>query len=215
MTSIRSFIRDLISPSKFITVVSGLPRSGTSMMMSALEKGGMGLVVDHIRTADANNPRGYYEFERVKKLPEGDVDWLVSANGKAVKIISALLTYLPEDYHYRVIFMERDLEEILASQNRMLERNSIIQQSPLSEDELARSFDVHLSEVKYWLETQDLIQTLYVSYNRVLCQPKVEFGLIAKFLDGKVDPDSMAQVVDPSLHREKSLIERQTLNEQK
>jgi len=215
MTSIRSFIGDLISPSKFITVVSGLPRSGTSMMMSALEKGGMGLVVDHIRTADANNPRGYYEFERVKKLPEGDVDWLVSANGKAVKIISALLTYLPEDFHYRVIFMERDLEEILASQNRMLERNSIIQQSLLSEDELARSFDVHLSEVKYWLETQDLIQTLYVSYNRVLCQPKVEFGLIAKFLNGKVDSDSMVQVVDPSLHREKRLIERQTLNEQK
>lgn len=205
MTSIRSFIKGLISPQKFITVVSGLPRSGTSMMMSALAKGGMGLVVDHIRTADDNNPRGYYEFERVKKLPEGDSEWLASANGKAVKIISALLPYLPDDYQYRVIFMERNLEEVLASQSRMLERNKIKQENMLSDDELRNSFKDHLSEVKDWLNRQDWIQTLYVSYNKILCQPKVEFGLIAEFLDGKVDRDNMVQVVDPSLHREKRL----------
>ena len=93
------------------------------MMMSALQAGGMPLVVDEIRQADDNNPKGYYEFERVKKLPKGDTVWLAESPGKAVKIISALLEYLPKEYAYRIIFMERDLGEILASQQRMMVRS--------------------------------------------------------------------------------------------
>jgi len=119
MTSIRSFINRLIDKHLYITIVSGLPRSGTSMMMSALKAGGMKLLVDGKRRADENNPKGYYEYELVKQLPKRAHRWLGSAQGKALKIVSALLVYLPEHYRYRVIFVEREMEEILASQKRM------------------------------------------------------------------------------------------------
>ena len=98
MTSIRSFIKKLLKSEGKITIVSGLPRSGTSMMMSALEAGGLPLLTDGLRQADLNNPKGYFEYEPVKKLPKGQTGWLLSADGKAVKVISALLTYLPEDF---------------------------------------------------------------------------------------------------------------------
>src|SRR5512141_2581353 len=88
-------------------IVSGLPRSGTSMMMKMLAEGGLTIITDQIRNADEDNPNGYYEFEPVKQLADGQFDWLAGANGKVVKIISALLEYLPRDYHYKVIFMER------------------------------------------------------------------------------------------------------------
>ena len=102
-----------------ITIVSGLPRSGTSMMMKMLEAGGMELLTDEIRTADADNPKGYYEFERVKQI-ELDAEWLEDSRGKAVKMIAALLKHLPPDYDYEIIFMRRDIREVLASQRRML-----------------------------------------------------------------------------------------------
>ena len=100
---------------KPITIVSGLPRSGTSMMMKMLEAGGIPIVQDGIRTANTDNPKGYYEFERVKQLPKGDTAWLADSHGKAVKIISALLKHLPSDYEYKVLFMRRDLDEVTAS----------------------------------------------------------------------------------------------------
>jgi len=202
MTSIRSFIKKIFEPDQFITLVSGLPRSGTSMMMSALSTGGMRLLTDQIRSADANNPKGYYEFERVKRLPKGDLDWLKSAQGKAVKIISALLSYLPADYQYKVIFMERNLDEILASQQRMLERTGKQSDHPMSDEVLRQSYEDHLLEVKSWLADQDWIQTLYISYNDVLRQPVEAFTRVAHFLDQKVDPSEMVKVVDPDLYRE-------------
>ena len=105
-----------------IVVVSGLPRSGTSMAMKMIEAGGLPVVTDGLRHADASNPNGYYEFEHVKNLDKaGDLSWLAEARGKAVKIISFLITYLPEAYDYRVVFMQRDLSEVIASQNRMLD----------------------------------------------------------------------------------------------
>ena len=100
----------------FVTVVSGLPRSGTSMMMKMLEAGGIDPIQDGIRTPDSDNPKGYYEYERVKQLDKGDTAWVADAQGKSVKVISALLRYLPADYEYRILFMRRDLDEILASQ---------------------------------------------------------------------------------------------------
>ena len=105
-----------------IVVVSGLPRSGTSMAMKMIAAGGLPVVTDGLRHADASNPNGYYEFEHVKNLDKaGDLSWLAEARGKAVKIISFLITYLPEAYDYRVVFMQRDLSEVIASQNRMLD----------------------------------------------------------------------------------------------
>ena len=203
MTSIRSFIKRKIRKQSYIIVVSGLPRSGTSMMMSALKKGGMPVLVDNIRKADQNNPKGYLEFERVKKLPKGDYDWLSIAQGKAVKIISALLTYLPECYQYNVIFLERDMDEILSSQQRMLERTNKIDEDNQSDEMLRQSYQEHIKEISTWLEDQDWLQTLYVSYNKILRQPDIEFQKIAVFLDQLVDPQLMAQVVDPELYREK------------
>ncbi|MFC2085810.1 hypothetical protein ACFLRO_01215, partial [Bacteroidota bacterium] len=104
-----------------ITVVSGLPRSGTSMMMQMLDKGGLEPFVDDKREADENNPRGYYEHEAVKSLARNK-QWLPQAEGKVVKVIANLLTHLPANFHYRVIFMERDITEIVTSQKRMLKR---------------------------------------------------------------------------------------------
>ena len=105
---------------KTIIVVSGLPRSGTSMMMKMLAEGGLPILTDALREADDDNPNGYYEFELVKKLPDGQNKWLADANHKVVKIISALLEHLPTNYRYKIIFMEREPSEILASQQKML-----------------------------------------------------------------------------------------------
>ena len=164
----------------------------------------MPLVVDDIRQADPSNPKGYYEFERVKKLPKGDTAWLATAPGKAVKIISALLAFLPEDYAYRVIFMQRNLDEVMASQQRMMARNGK-ESDPSNDDErLYQSYNDHLAEVTRWLEEHQNIQTLNVSYNDVLSDPMEQFQRVASFLDQKVDAVAMAQVVDPQLYREKS-----------
>src|SRR5512134_1182473 len=101
---------------KAVIVVSGLPRSGTSMMMKMLEAGGLEILTDNLREADANNPKGYYEFERVKQMKDGDLAWLPDAVGKVVKIVTGLITFLPSGYNYKIIFMRRDLNEILSSQ---------------------------------------------------------------------------------------------------
>jgi len=203
MTSLRSVMKRLLGGNTFITVVSGLPRSGTSMMMSALRAGGMPLLVDGIREADANNPKGYFEYERVKKLPVGDTEWLKSAEDKALKIISALLEYLPDANQYRVIFMERDIDEILKSQKRMLARSGTDQGVSVSDEDMRRHFQAHLEEVQSLLKAHDWLKVIYVSYNQVLQNPIGEFQRVAKFLEDRADPALMIEVVDPALYREK------------
>jgi hypothetical protein len=203
MTSLKSAIKRIFGNELFIIVVSGLPRSGTSMMMSALNVGGMSLLVDGKREADGNNPKGYYEYEPVKKLPRGNIDWLPEAKGKAVKIISALLEFLPEDYIYRVIFMERDIEEILASQKRMLKRSGVVEDKPVSDEDMRKYFQAHLHQVKSILAEKDWLKVLFVSYNEVLREPEKEFQRVSEFLDNVVDPAAMTSVVDPDLYRER------------
>jgi hypothetical protein len=203
MTSLKSAIKRIFGNELFIIVVSGLPRSGTSMMMSALKAGGMPLLVDGIREADGNNPRGYYEYEPVKKLPKGSVDWLKSAKGKAVKIISALIEYLPSNNHYKVIFMERDIEEILASQQRMLARRGVVEEKPASDEDMQKSYQAHLKQVKSYFVENNWLDVIYVSYNKVLKDPDGEFQRVAKFLENVVDPSAMSRVVDPELYRER------------
>ena len=204
MTSLRSMLKRIIKKQDFITVVSGLPRSGTSMMMSALKNSGMPVLIDDLRRADANNPKGYFEFERVKKLAKQDDHWLESAQGKAVKIISALLTYLPDRYFYKVIFLNRNMDEILASQRRMLERLNKSSDEGQDDGSLRQSYTDHLKDISSWLGEQSWLQTLYVSYNDILCQPEKEFLRVAGFLENRVDPHLMTQVVDPDLYREMS-----------
>ncbi len=198
------FLDKLFRPkgNEIITVVSGLPRSGTSMMMKMLEAGGIPPLTDKIRSADEDNPKGYYEFERVKKLDKGDTAWLPEARGKSVKVISALLKYLPGDFRYRVIFMRRRTEEILASQKQMLIRRGE-PTDRVSDEELATYFAKHLRAVETWLQNQPNVDVLYVSYNCTLEAPLETAQEINRFLDNRLDTRAMAVVVDPQLYRQK------------
>jgi hypothetical protein len=185
-----------------IVVVSGLPRSGTSMMMGMLEAGGLTLLKDDIREADDDNPKGYFEFERVKKLREGDFDWLPDAQGKVVKIISYLLLGLPDTYNYRVIFMQRKLPEIMASQRKMLVRRG---EDPdkVSEEELGSILENHLRQVDAWIEGQANVERIKVDYNHMITDPEADILRVNQFLGGKLNVDKMAQIIDPSLYRQR------------
>lgn len=185
-----------------IVVVSGLPRSGTSMMMKMLDAGGLPPLTDHERTADEDNPKGYFEFERVKKLKEGDVAWLPEASGKAVKVIAALLTHLPPDYDYQVLFMRRAMPEILASQRKMLVRRGE-DPNKVDDEEMTRLFEGHMNMVLDWAEKQSNIDLIQVDYNEMLNDPKPLITEIVKFLDGKVAEEKMASVIDPDLYRQR------------
>jgi hypothetical protein len=180
-----------------IVIVSGLPRSGTSLMMQMLDNGGVPVVTDHIRTADQDNPRGYYEYERVKKIKE-DVTWLPEARGKAFKMVSQLLYELPSSERYRIIFMERDLDEMLFSQEKMLAR---LNKPSAPRAAIERAFREHLRRVRAWLAGQPNIKVLFVSYNDLLERPAGEAERVSAFLGGKADAGSMSKTVDPSLYR--------------
>lgn len=172
------------------------------MMMKVLEAGGLPVLTDNLRTADEDNPRGYYEFERVKQIEE-DREWLPGARGKAVKMISALLKHLPSDYEYRVIFMQRDMNEILASQRQMLVRRGEDTER-IDDEEMARLFARHLSQMESWLASQPAMDVLYVHYGDVLADPAAHAARVNAFLGGRLDEIKMARVVDPELYRQKA-----------
>jgi len=184
----------------FITVVSGLPRSGTSLMMQMLDAGGIGPLTDRVRTADEDNPRGYYEFEPVKQTKR-DAGWVPSAVGKAVKMIYQLLYDLPPEFAYRVVFMERKIEEVLASQRTMLERQGA-QGAKLTDEQLAKVFGAQVAKCKAWLAAQPNFTVAYVSYNDLVADPRPQADVLSAFLGG-LDVDAMASVVDPSLYRQR------------
>jgi len=186
----------------FVTVVSGLPRSGTSMMMKMLEAGGLPPMTDQIRTPDDDNPKGYYEFERVKKMPDGDKAWVAEAHGKAVKVISALLEHLPGDHTYKVIFMRRQMDEILASQKQMLIRSDK-PTDKVSDEQLAGMYRKHLATVESWLRTQPNVSVLYMDYNAMLADPRRYIAEIDRFLGNQLDVEKMAVIIDPSLYRQR------------
>ena len=182
-----------------ITIVSGLPRSGTSMMMQMLEAGGMVALTDRVRQADQDNPKGYYEFERVKKIKE-DQRWLPEAQGKVVKMISMLLYDLPDGYSYKVVFMRRHMQEILASQQKMLERRG---EGKGADDELmAAHFTKHLNELEAWVGTRSDIDICYVWHHDIINEPVEQAGQIADFLGGALDVQKMgaSQIFRSSLH---------------
>lgn len=186
----------------FVTVVSGLPRSGTSLMMQMLRTGGLPLLSDDRRPADESNPRGYFEFEPVKRL-RTDQSWLGRARGHAVKVIHLLLRELPTDgrFTYRVIFMKRPLAEIIASQRAMLER-----QGKASADEavLAKMYQSQLAQVEEWLSAQPAFSFRSIDYHRVLGNPLDLAEEINVFLGGDLDVAAMAGAVDPTLYHQRS-----------
>ncbi len=184
-----------------ITIVSGLPRSGTSMMMGMLEAGGLPVLTDSLRRADEDNPRGYYEFELVKKI-EKEQGWLEEARGKAVKLISALLKYLPPTYSYQIIFMRRSLAEVLASQRQMLIRRGE-PPSTVDDERMAALFEKHLAAVEQWLATQPHMRVLYVRYDEVVADALAQAQRVNEFLGGGLDVERMAAAVDRALYRQR------------
>ncbi len=187
---------------KYITVVSGLPRSGTSMMMRMLDEGGIDAVTDRVREADVDNPKGYYEFEPVKKTKD-DASWVPTAVGKSVKMVYMLLYDLPADVDYRVVFMRRHLDEVIASQNVMLERRGK-SQGGMSGDVLKSTFEAQIKKCSDWLTQQPNFKTLYVDYNEVLKTPQSPVDAINVFLGGNLNTQAMLTVVDPSLYRRRA-----------
>lgn len=183
----------------FITIVSGLPRSGTSMMMRMLEAGGLPVMVDHIREADEDNPAGYYEFEAVKQTKQ-DQGWLGEAAGKAVKMVYRLLYDLPTGQEYRVVFMRRKLEEVLASQQKMLDRHGK-NDAAVTDEQMAKLFRTQLEKFEKWIAEQPNFTVLEVSYNDLLADPKPSLEKINQFLGGQLNINAMAGVVDPALYR--------------
>ena len=186
-----------------VTIVSGLPRSGTSMMMKMLGAGGKLLISDGIRKPDKDNPGGYFEFEKVKKLRE-EKNWLDQAGGKAVKVVSRLLYELPADKTYKMIFMQRNLDEVLASQVQMLRRLGR-PAGDVNDSEMRDLFNGHLGEVEKWLVELENFSLIKVSYNQTLKDPLGQSIAIKQFLDEDLDVDQMAAVVDEGLYRQRVL----------
>jgi hypothetical protein len=184
-----------------IIVVSGLPRSGTSMMMKMLEAGGIPVWLDGIRTADEQNPKGYYELERVKDLDKNfDKSWVREGRGRAVKVISSLLEHLPATNNYRVVFMQRDLREVLASQSKMLtdrrERGG-----DASDETLRRYYETHLRKIKYFLTHTPAFRALDVTYANVVADTEAAAKQVNAFVGGGLDVAAMVGVADRQLYR--------------
>ena len=184
-----------------ITIVSGLPRSGTSMMMKMLEAGGMELLTDGIRIADEDNPQGYYEFERVKQI-ENDKEWLQDACGKAVKMIAALLKHLPPEYRYEVVFLRRNIGEVLASQRRMLVRRGEPTET-VPDERMAELFKKHIEQVEVWIAEQPNMAVINVEHGDVLNNPARQARRVSEFLSCTLDVQAMAAAVDRSLYRQR------------
>lgn len=173
------------------------------MAMAMLQAGGKRVVTDGVRSADDSNPQGYYELECVKALDKpGDRAWLADARGKAVKIISFLLTHLPESYDYQVIFMERDLNEVLASQNKMLESRG--EAKGADDAQMKALYQEHLAQVARFMKSRPCFSTLTVPYAHVVEAPRAEAARINQFLGGRLDVERMAAVADRTLYRNRA-----------
>lgn len=190
-----------------VIVVSGLPRSGTSLMMNMLQAGGVPIVTDELRTADDDNPKGYFELEQVKQLSKGDVAWVSGAHGKAVKVISALLEHLPPSSTYKIVFMRRRLPEVLASQRKMLERRGEPTDT-VPDAMMAALFEKHLAKIEGWMAAQANMSVLYLPYHEVAETPERHLDEIISFLGPdlglSLDRARMLEAVDPSLYRNRA-----------
>jgi hypothetical protein len=183
-----------------IYIVSGLPRSGTSMMMQMLHAGGLEVVTDGQRTPDADNPKGYFELEAVKDLHQSpDKAWLHDARGRAVKIIAFLLEHLPDNHNYRVIFMRRKLDEVLASQSTMLDRRG---EADETEDARMRQLYVnHLARTRTIMTHRACFEVHNVRYDHVIVDAHGQAEQVCRFIGRSLDVNAMASVVSPELYR--------------
>ncbi len=185
-----------------INIVSGLPRSGTSLMMQMLEAGGLEVFTDKKREADESNPKGYYEHEAVKALKRNR-SFLKEASGKTVKVIAQLLPHLPMNYRYRIVFMERKLLEVVASQQKMLQREGRRVKTDTLPLNLLKQYEATLKKVKEWADKQPNVEIHYVQYSDILQAPFLQAMLVNDFFEGTLAVEKMAGEVDTSLYREK------------
>jgi hypothetical protein len=194
---IRPLVPDFaMSNRNYVTVVTGMPRSGTSLMMQMLAAGGITLLTDSRRTPDIHNPQGYFEYQPVTRIAQ-DASWMHAARGKAVKIIYRLLPHLPPDFEYRAVFMERNLGEVFMSQRDMLRARGDATAGQ-EEARMIAAFTAELEHTRRWLGEQPNIRTLFVAYADVLSDPAGSTAQLSHFLDG-LDESAMAGVVDPGL----------------
>ncbi len=183
-----------------VIVVSGLPRSGTSMMMKMLDATGLPIMTDHQRTADQDNPKGYFEYERVKDLAEEtDKSWVRDARGKVLKVISHLLEALPDDNFYRVILMRRDFDEIIASQNKMLVRRA--EENPIEDAAAKEAYIRHLVDLRFMVRRRPNFEMIEVHFTQALQAPQTFVAEVSAFLGGQLDTAAMTTVIDPDLYR--------------
>jgi hypothetical protein len=187
-----------------IVVVSGLPRSGTSMMMRMLEAGGLAILSDGERTADIDNPMGYFELERIKDLEkETDKSYLRAARGKAVKVISFLIKDLPDENDYRVLFMRRDLDEVLASQQKMIDRLGSAD-ADAAASAMKEAFRNDIARVRVLCRTRPNFSLFEVRYQDAIADPAAASRAVNAFLGGRLDETAMRAAVDESLYRNRA-----------
>jgi len=182
-----------------IIVVTGLPRSGTSLVMQILQSMGIELFTDNKRSPDQSNPKGYFEHELVKTI-EYDTSWIKNVKGKAIKIVSPLLEYLPTNYNYKIIFMDRDLDEIVQSQEKMLLMNGV-GNSQIEPEVIKEIFIKDLKQAWSWIRELSHSESLEISHSKLLKKPESELEKIKGFLNIKVDLENMLKVIDKKLYR--------------
>ncbi|MCK6528398.1 sulfotransferase [Myxococcota bacterium] len=196
-------MKDLLSRRRYgapVVIVSGLPRSGTSMMMKMLDAGGVPIMTDHVRQADVDNPKGYYEFERVKDMEKDpDKSWVRDGRGKAVKVISWLLKQLPDDSAYDIVFMRRDIDEVLASQNKMLKHRD--EADATDDAAMAEAYRHHLAEVRILARKKPNWRMIEVRYDQAVQDPAAVAKSVNAFLGGRLDERKMVEAVDEKLYR--------------
>lgn len=174
------------------------------MLMNMLASGGLSGVTDQVRVSDSDNPKGYFEDERVKDMEnDRDKSWLRNVRGKTLKVISHLLKQLPEDNYYKVILLRRDLGEIVASQNIMLKRRG--EPNPISDEKAIDMYRKHLIDIKVFLRRKPYFDLLELHYHEVIAAPLVSAEKVNEFLGGGLDSQAMAAVVDPDLYRNRKI----------
>jgi hypothetical protein len=200
LDSLRGLLGSKPSYGEPIVIVSGLPRSGTSMMMKMLDAAGIPIMTDQVRTADVDNPKGYFEFERVKDLEKDpDRSWVQGARGKALKVISWLLKDLPDDNAYQIVFMRRDIDEVLASQNKMLEHRG--EENTADDATMAEAYRNHLASVRIMAKKKPNWSLIEIRYDEAIREPAKVAKQVNAFLGGRYDERRMLEAVDEKLYR--------------
>jgi len=197
----RAFAGDRGEP---VIIVSGLPRSGTSMLMRMLDRGGLPIMTDAERAADIDNPNGYYEYERVKDLEkETDKSYIRDGRGKVLKVISFLIKDLPDDNDYRVIFMRRDLDEVITSQNKMIDRLGT-QDASADREAMKEAYRNDIVRTRLLCKNRPNFDLIEINYKQTIEDPTATAQQLNAFLGGKLDEVAMRDGVDASLYRNKA-----------